>query len=166
MHSRNALQRHRPYPERLIDSRKQVASRHYEQVRVTVQAMLRRGMDRSDMTVLAVSRESGVSVATIYRRKDLFALIQQANPAVQRRVAEEEYQRSVRQLQEELERAKAEVVALRQEAQLAKLGVYQPQQEVIQLKKTLLALQRQVACLEALLARCSCGIYSKSSSSE
>jgi hypothetical protein len=39
---------------------------------------------------------------------------------------------------------------------MAKLGERRPGQEVMQLKKTILALQRQVACLEGLLARCSC----------
>jgi hypothetical protein len=144
----------------LIRSRKQLAQQHYEQVRVTVQAMLLRGIDPVGITVSTVSKEAGVSVATIYRREELFALVQHVNPQVQRRVSEQVYQGSLRQLQEELERAKAEVVASQNEAQLAKLGARRPQQEVIQLKKTLVALQRQVVCLEALLARCTCGMQS------
>jgi hypothetical protein len=125
---------------------------------VTVQAMIRRGMDPADMTMLAVSKEAGVSVAMLYRRDELFVLVQHANPQVQRRVAEQVYQRSLCQLQEELERTKVEVTASQKETQIAKLGGRRPQQEVIQLKKTLLALQRQVACLESLLARCVCGV--------
>jgi hypothetical protein len=144
----------------LIRSRKQLAQQHYEQVRVTVQAMLLRGIDPVGITVSTVSKEAGVSVATIYRREELFALVQHANPQVQRWVSEQVYQGSLRQLQEELERAKAEVVASQNEAQLAKLGARRPQQEVIQLKKTLVALQRQVVCLEALLARCTCRMQS------
>ncbi len=41
---------------------------------------------------------------------------------------------------------------------MAKLGERRPGQEVIQLKKTILTLQRQAASLEALLARCTCGL--------
>lgn len=122
--------------------------------------MIRRGMDPADMTMLAVSKEAGVSVAMLYRRDELFSLVQHANPLVQRRVAEQVYQRSLCQLQEELKRAKAEVAFSQKEAQIAKLGGRRPQQEVLQLKKTLLALQRQVACLESLLARCACGVNS------
>jgi hypothetical protein len=39
---------------------------------------------------------------------------------------------------------------------LTKLGAQRPQQEIIQLKKMLLAHQRQVACLEEMLTRCTC----------
>ena len=160
MRSRNASQRRRPYPERLIDSRKQVASQHYGQVAVTVQAMMRRGVSQACITVSAVSKESGVSTATIYRRHDLFGLIQQANPALQRRVGEQVYQQSLRQLQDSLSQARSEVIATKAAAREARLGERGPQQEIIQLKKTVLALQRQVASLEALLARCTCGVQS------
>lgn len=115
-----------------------------------------RGVDPSDITVCAVAKESGVSVATIYRREELFALVHQVNPLVQRRVAEQVYQSSLRQLHEELERARAEVLVSQKEAHSARLETRRPQQEVMQLKKTLLAFQRQVVCLEALLARCTC----------
>src|SRR6266487_3550021 len=45
----------------------------------------------------------------------------------------------------------------------AVLGGCRPQQEMMQLKKTILALQRQVACLEDLLAHCTCGAGSSQS---
>jgi peptidoglycan hydrolase CwlO-like protein len=66
------------------------------------------------------------------------------------------YQRSLRELQEELQKAKAEIIASQKDAQLTKLGAQRPQQEIIQLKKMLLAYQRQVACLEEMLTRCTC----------
>lgn len=140
----------------MIRSRKQLAWQHYEQVRVTVQAMVLRGVAPSALTVSAVAKESGVSVATIYRRKELFMLVQQANPLIQRRVTEQVYQSSLHQLCGELENARAEVAAAQKEAYSARLETRKPQQEVIQLKKTVLALQRQVASLEALLTRCTC----------
>jgi hypothetical protein len=140
-----------------------VASQHYEQVRMTVQAMMRRGVSQTCITVSAVSKEAGVSAATIYRRHDLFGLIQQANPALQRRIGEQEYRQSLRQLQDELSQARSEVIAAKIAAQEARLGERGPQQEILQLKKTLLALQRQIASLEALLARCTCGVHSNDS---
>lgn len=161
MHFRNRSREQKPYPEELIRTRKQLAKQHYEQIRVTVHAMLRRGVKLPDITVSAVAKEAHVSVATIYRRDDLFTLIQQANPTLQRRVTTQVYHQSLRELQGELEKARAEVVAAQKEAQLAKLSERLPQQEIIQLKKTLIALQRQVASLEALLARCTCGLSSR-----
>lgn len=92
----------------------------YQQIRVTVQAMLRRGMKLQDITVAAVAKEAHVSVATIYRRADLFTLVQQANPGVQRRQAEQVYQRTVQQLQTEREKARADTEYYQKEAQLAK----------------------------------------------
>jgi protein tyrosine phosphatase (PTP) superfamily phosphohydrolase (DUF442 family) len=139
---------------------KQVAERHYQQVRVTVQAMLRRGMKSHEITIPAVAKESGVSVATIYRRADLFTLVQRANPAVQRRQAEQVYQKTIQQLQEDLKKAQADVEYYQKEAQMAKLGERQVPQDTTQLKKTIIALQRQVACLENLLAHCTCGTRS------
>lgn len=158
MPSKKRSQGQKPYPESLIRSRKRLALQHSEQVRVTVQAMVLRGVAPSDITVCAVAKESGVSVATLYRREELFVLVHQVNPLVQRRVAEQVYQSSLRQLHEELERARAEVLVSQKEAHCAMLETRRPQQEVIQLKKALLALQRQVACLEVLLARCTCGM--------
>jgi hypothetical protein len=63
------------------------------------------------------------------------------------------YQQSLRQLQDSLSQARSEVIAANAAAREARLGERGPQQEIIQLKKTVLALQRQVASLEALLAR-------------
>jgi len=136
-----------------------VAELHYQQVRVTVAAMLRRRMKPHEITIGAVAKEAGVSVATIYRRTDLFTLVQRANPGVQRRQTEQVHQNAIQQLQAELEQARTDVAYYQKEAQMAKLGERRPGQEVIQLKKTILALQRQVVSLEELLAHCTCGIH-------
>lgn len=157
MRSKNSYRPQNQHPDGLVQSRKQVAEQHYQQVRVTVQAMLRRGMKAHEMTVPAVAKEAGVSVATIYRRADLFTLVQRANPAVQRRQAERVYQKIIQQLQDDLKKAQADAEYYQKEAKLAKLGERRPGQEVTQLKKTILALQRQVACLEEQLSRCTCG---------
>jgi len=138
-----------------------VAEQHHQQVRVTVQALLRRGMEPQNITVQAVAKESNVSVATIYRRADLFTLVQRANPAIQRRQAEHVYQKTIQQLQGDLEKARTDAEYYQKEAQMAKLGERRPGQEVTQLKKTILALQRQVACLEDLLAHCTCDASSR-----
>jgi len=141
-----------------------VAEQHYQQVRVTVQAMLRRGMKPQEITVPAVAKEAHVSVATIYRRADLFTLLQKANPAVQRRQTEQIYQKTIQQLQDDLKKAQTDAEYYQKEAQLAKQGERRPNQEVTQLKKTILALQRQVACLEELLAHCTCSTHLSHSS--
>lgn len=160
MRSKNSYRPQNQHPDGLVQSRKRLAEQHYEQVRVTVQAMVRRGMKPHEVTVPAVAKEARVSVATIYRRTDLFTLVQRANPALQRRQAEQVYQKAIQQLQEELEKARADAEYYQKEAQMAKLGERRPNQEVTQLKKTILALQRQVACLENLLAHCTCGASS------
>ncbi len=164
MRSKNSYRPQNLHPDGLIQSRKRAAEQHYQQVRVTVQAMLRRGVKPHEITVPAVAKEAQVSVATIYRRTDLFTLVQQANPTIQRRQAEQVYQKTIHQLQEELKKAQADTEYYQKEAQMAKLGERRPGQEVIQLKKTILALQRQVACLENILTRCTCGAGSSSSS--
>jgi AcrR family transcriptional regulator len=163
MRSKNSYRPQNQRPDGLIQSRKQLAEQHYQQVRVTVAAMLRRGMKSHEITVPAVAKEAGVSVATIYRRADLFTLVQHANPNVQRRRAEQVYQSAIQQLQAELEQARTDAAYYQKEAQMAKLGERRPGQEVIQLKKTILALQRQVSSLEALLARCTCGLHASQS---
>jgi hypothetical protein len=164
MRSKNSYRPQNLNPDGLVQSRKQVAEQHYQQVRVTVQAMTRRGMKPHEITVPAVAKEANVSVATIYRRADLFTVIQHANPAIQRRQAEQIYQKTIQQLQEELKKAQADAEYYQKEAQLAKLGERRPNQEVTQLKKTILALQRQVACLEELLTHCTCSVHSSHSS--
>jgi hypothetical protein len=126
--------------------------------------MLRRGLESHKITVPAVAKEAGISIATIYRRADLFALVQRANPGVQRRQAENVYQQTIQQLQHDLEKARTDAEYYQKESQMAKLGERRPGQEVTQFKKTILALQRQVACLENTLACCTCGAGSSSSS--
>lgn len=166
MRSTNSYRPQNLKPDGLVQSRKQVAEQHYQQVRVTVQAMLRRGMKPHEITIPAVAKEARVSVATIYRRTDLFTIVQRANPAIQRRQAEQVYQKTIQQLQEDMKKAQANAEYYQKEAQLAKLGERLPNQEVTQLKKTILALQRQVACLEDLLMHCTCGAHSSCASTE
>jgi hypothetical protein len=166
VHSKNSYRPQNQRPDGLVQSRKQVAEQHYQQVRVTVQAMTKRGMKPHEITIPVVAKEASVSVATIYRRADLFRLVQRANPAIQRRQAEQVYQKTTQQLQEALEKARADAEYYQKEAQMAKLGERRPGQEVTQLKKTIIALQRQVAYLENLLANCTCGTYSNRSSQE
>jgi uncharacterized protein YerC len=163
MRSKNSYRPQNQHPDGLVQSRKQLAEQHYQQVRVTVQAMLRRGMKPNEITIPTVAKEAGVSVATISRRADLFTLVQQANPHIQRRQVEQVYQSTIEQLRAELEQARTDVAYYQKEAQMAKLGERRPGQEVIQLKKTILALQRQVACLEGLLAHCTCRDHSSHS---
>jgi hypothetical protein len=158
MRSKNSYRPQNQHPDGLVQSRKQLAEQHYQQVRVTVQAMLRRGIKPQEITVPAVAKEAQVSVATIYRRADLFTLVQRVNPAIQRRQAEQVYQETIQQLQGDLEKARTDAEYYHKEAQMAKLGERRPGQEVTQLKKAILALQRQVACLEEQLSRCTCGI--------
>jgi hypothetical protein len=156
MRSKNSYRPQNQHPDGLVQSRKQLAEQHYQQVRVTVQAMVRRGMEPQKITVPTVAKEAQVSIATIYRRADLFTLVQRANPGVQRRQTEQVYQKTIQQLQEKVKKIQTDAEYYQKEAQMAKLGERRPNQEVTQLKKTILALQRQVACLEELLAHCTC----------
>jgi hypothetical protein len=156
----NSYRPQNQHPDGLVRYHERLAEQHREQVRVTVQAMHRRKMKPHEITVAAVVKESGVSSATIYRNDDLFALIQHANPNVQRRQSGQMYERAIHQLEENLAKAEADREYYQKEAQLAKSGGQRPQQELIQLKKMILALQRQVACLEEQLARCTCGARS------
>ncbi len=160
MRSVNSYRPQNQHPDGLIQYHKRLAEQHREQVRVTIQAMRRRNMKPHEITVEAVVKESGVSSATIYRNDDLFALIQHANPNVQRRQSGQVYEKAIQQLQEKLAKAEADREYYQKEAQLAKSGGKGPQQEVIQLKKMIIALQRQVTSLEELLARCTCGARS------
>jgi len=56
MRSRNSYRPQNLKPDGLVQSRKQVAEQHFQQVRVTVQAMLRRGMKPQDITVPTVGK--------------------------------------------------------------------------------------------------------------
>ncbi len=104
-----------PSPDRLIKSRKAVAQRNYEAVRVTIQALCHRKIEPETVTVPMVAHESGVSVATIYRRNDLFSLVQQLNPHVQRRPVESVYEKEAARLQQELTEARKEAHYYQQE---------------------------------------------------
>lgn len=151
--------RNRPqnlHPDALIQSRKQAARRNLEAVRVTVQAMQHRKTDPRKITVQAVAREAKVSAATIYRRDDLFALIQKANPDLQRRQAEQVYQNDLAVLQAELAEAQRDKEYYKKETELAKIGSQGLKQEITQLRKKNLDLQREIARLENLLLACTC----------
>lgn len=143
-------------PDQLIRSRKDVAQRNYEAVRVTIQAMRQRKVAPETVTIPMVAHESGVSVATIYRRNDLFCLVQQLNPHLQRRPVESVYEKEATRLQQELTEVRKEAHYYQQEAGLAKLGDRRLQQENVQLRKQMLDLQGRVARLEACLAHCTC----------
>src|SRR5579872_6954383 len=91
MRSRNSYRPQNQRPDGLRAYQQQLAERQKVQVRVTVQAMLQRKTPSRDITVAAVAKESGVSVATIYRRQGLFTLLQRANPTIQRRQTEQVY---------------------------------------------------------------------------
>lgn len=133
------------HPDALIQSRKDAARRNYDAVRVTVQAMRRRGIASHELTVQAVAQESGVSVATIYRRDDLFILIRNANPDLQRRQSEQIYQNDIVRLQAELVDTQRNQAYYKSEAQLAKIGSQGLKQEITQLRKKNLDLQREIA---------------------
>ena len=134
-------------PDQLIQSRKDVAHRNYEAVRVTIQALRHRRVAPEAVTVPMVAHESGVSVATIYRRDDLFSLVRKLNPHVQRRPIESVYEKEARQLRQALTEAQKETAYYQQESGLAKLGDRRLQQENIQLRKQVLDLQRRVKAL-------------------
>lgn len=144
-------------PDQLIQFRRAVAQRNYEAVRVTIQALRHRKVAPETVTVQMVAHESGVSVATIYRRNDLFRLIQQLNPRLQRRPVESTYEKEVARLQQELTEVRKEAHYYQQESGLAKLGDRRLQQENVQLRKQVLDLQRCVTHLEEAIARCTCG---------
>jgi hypothetical protein len=114
-------------------------------VRVTVQAMQRRKTDPRNITVQAVAKEARVSVATIYRRDNLFALVRKANPALQRRQTEQVYRDDLLRLQAELAVAQKEQDYYKKEAELAKIGSQGLKQEITQLRKKNLELQREIA---------------------
>ena len=144
-------------PDHLIESRKAVAQRNYEAVRVTIQALRHRKVAPETVTIQMVAHESGVSMATIYRRNDLFSLVQHLNPHLQRRPVESVYEKEAARLQQELAEVRKEAHYYQQESGLAKLGDRRLQQENVQLRKQVLDLQRQVTRLEECLASCTCG---------
>lgn len=160
MRSVNSYRPQNQHPNGLIQYHKRLAEQHREQVRVTIQAMRRRNMKPHEITVEAVVKESGVSRATIYRNKELFALIQHANPNVQRRQSGQVYEKEIQQLQADLAKAEADKEYYQKEAQFAKSAGSRPQQEVMLLKKQIVSLQRRVAFLEEMLERCTCGACS------
>jgi len=144
-------------PDHLIESRKAVAQRNYEAVRVTIQALRHRKVAPETVTIQMVAHESGISMATLYRRNDLFSLVQHLNPHLQRRPVESVYEKEAARLQQELAKVRKEAHYYQQESGLAKLGDRRLQQENVQLRKQVLDLQRQVTRLEECLASCTCG---------
>jgi hypothetical protein len=150
-------------PDHLIASRKTAAQGNYEAVRVTIQALRHRKVVPETVTIQMVAHESGVSVATIYRRNDLFSLVQQLNPHLQRRPVESVYEKEAIQLREALAKAQKETTYYQQESGLAKLGDRRLQQENVQLRRQVLDLQRRVKGLEEQLANCLCGSQERQS---
>ena len=144
-------------PDHLIESRKAVAQRNYEAVRVTIQALRHRKVAPETVTIQMVAHESGISMATLYRRNDLFSLVQHLNPHLQRRPIESLYEKEAARLQQELTEVRKEAHYYQQESGLAKLGDRRLQQENVQLRKQVLDLQRQVTRLEERLTSCTCG---------
>jgi hypothetical protein len=144
------------HPDALIQSRKQAARRNLEAVRVTVQAMKHRKTDPWKITVQAVSKEAGVSAATIYRRDELFALVQQANPSLERHHTEQVYRNDLASLQAALAEALKGQAYYKKEAELAKIGSRGLKQEITELKKKNLDLQREIARLEKQIQTCTC----------
>lgn len=144
------------HPDALIQSRKQAARLSLEAVRVTVQAMQHRKTDPRKITVQAVGKEAGVSAATIYRRDELFALVQQANPDPGRRHAEQVHRNDLASLQTALAEAQKDRAYYKKEAELVKIGSRGLKQEITQLKKKNLDLQREIARLENQMRSCTC----------
>jgi hypothetical protein len=132
------------HPDALIRSRKDVAKQNHEAVRVAVQAMRRRNMRPQEITVQAVAKESGVSVATIYRRGELFALVRNANPELQRRQAKQVYREDLQSEKAKATKSEESRDYYQREAELAKLGTQGVQQENVLLRKKLLKLQREI----------------------
>lgn len=161
MSSPKSNRRQNQSPDHLIQSRKAVALRNYEAVRVTMQALRHRKVIPETVTVQMVAHESGVSMATIYRRNDLFSLVQHLNPHLQRRPIESLYEKEAARLQQELAEVRKEAHYYQQESGLAKLGDRRLQQENVQLRKQVLDLQRRVKDLEAQQAHCLCGSHER-----
>jgi AcrR family transcriptional regulator len=143
-------------PEGLIRYSQELAQRNRVAVQAAVQAMQRRRMAPHEITIDAVARESGVSRATIYRCDTLYAMVQKANQKLRRREAEQK-------IREDHERSQAQVAAAvqekehyKKEASFAQLGSQGLQQQIMQMKKKILALQHENARLTELLTYCTC----------
>lgn len=156
MHFEKKTRPQNQQPQALIQSRKDLALQNYEAVRVTVQAMRKRGTPTSEITVQTVAKESGVSVATIYRREDLFVLIRKVNPDLQRRQSEQVYRNDLVGLQAELAEVQKDKDYYKKEAELAKIGSRGLKQEITQLRKKNLDLQREITTMKQQMATCTC----------
>lgn len=143
-------------PEALIRARKEVAARNLAAVRATVQAMRRRDEPKSGITPKAVARESGVSVKTIYRRDDLFALIARANPAVRRRPSEAAHAAQRATLEQERDAARQEAAYHQQAGRLVAIGDRGAQAQTAQYKAQVARLKAEVEQLRSRLAACTC----------
>jgi hypothetical protein len=157
MHSEPKQRPQNQRPQALIQSRRELAMQNYEAVRLAVQAMRRRGTPVREITVQSVAREAGVSGATLYRRDDLFALLQKANPDLQRRHAEQVHSIHLLDLQADLAEAQKDKDYYKKEAELAKIGAQGLRQEITQLRKKYLDLERKIVQLEHQMQNCTCG---------
>jgi len=151
----NSSGKTRSRPEEAIRTQKRQAEQNYEAVRVTLQAMRYRKVPPESITVKAVAEESGVPTPTIYRRDDLFALIQKLNPKVQRRQSSTLESR-LNEVEAEVAQARSEVEYYKQQANLTKLGDRSLQQENAHLRKRVVDLQREVQRLTERLKTCAC----------
>ena len=141
------------HPEGLLRSRQEIARANTERVQHAIRLLGERNIPSEKVTVPLVAQESGVSAATIYRRDDLFALVQRVNPEVQRRKREQTYHAIIERLELELARAQEETSAARKQLQLLALGTSRSlQHEFTRLTKENLQLQRRIAQLEQLQA--------------
>jgi hypothetical protein len=143
---RSAMKKHSKnrQVEALVQSRKDLAKRNYEAVRVTVQAMRRRGSAPDEITVHAISQASGVSAATLYRRDDLFELVHRANPGLRRRHAVQAHRQDVTHLQTALAAAQKDSEYHKKEAEVVKIGTEGFKVEIMQLRKRNADLQREI----------------------
>lgn len=146
-------------PAALIRARKQVAAGHADAVHMTIRAMKLRGVAREKITVKAVAHESGVSVATMYRRDDLLAIVMRVNPAVSRRPSHQEQQADMARLIAEHTAAVEDSQHFREELRLLTLGQKREQIEVRRDRKDLLRVQQENYRLNERLANCTCGIH-------
>ncbi len=143
-------------PEGLIRYSRELAQRNKMAVQSAIQAMQRRRMSPQEINIDAVARESGVSRATIYRCDTLYAMMQKANPKLRRREAEQKNREDHARSQAKVAAAEQEKEHYKKEASLAQLGSQSLQQQIMQMKKKILALQHENARLKELLTHCTC----------
>lgn len=144
------------HPDQLIQARKAVATATARRVRTAIQALQAQQVAREMITVPRVAAAAGVPASTIYRRDDLFALVQKANPAVQRRRREAAYHREVTALRQQVAHLEQDLQFARRQHHLwqAGQGPGRSQDAVGRLRKEVTDLKRQLALRDQA---CVCG---------